>query len=362
MTTAPPTRAWRSLEIASNPNALADWEQLYAEIGTTPLLHPDFMRASLNAFARPTTKFVSCTEGDKLIACGIIEAVGPLRLTTFQPSQAPLGAWLQRGNTSLLALLRSLVATQPPWIVSFSITQQDPYLLACPPQSPALRVADYIDTARISIATSWDDYWKARGANLRHNIKRAKSKLASAGSTFALRVLTDTGDMSEAVRVYGEIESRSWKSLQGTAVSFDNRQGGFYLQLLESFARRGKARCYQLVIGDRVAATDLCILGGEEIVILKTTYDENFRDLSPAFLMRELAFRELFAERWCKRIEFYGRVMDWHRRWTDEVRRMYHGTYFRYPGTLRAWKTIKRLRGRLRQQEAAEASQQSHMN
>lgn len=344
MTTALPQNGWKSTRIVSDPDALADWEQLYTELGNTPLLHPDLIRAALNVFGRPHTRLVSFRAENKLLACAIVDSVDSFRLETFQPSQAPIGAWLQRSDISTEAILQSFVATQAPWIVSFGLTQQDPFLLAPPPQSPSLLVTDYIQTARISIDRPWDAYWKARGANLRHNIKRAKAKLAGVGSAFSLRVLDNVREMSEAVHAYGEIESRSWKASQGTAVSFDNDQGRYYVQLLEAFACRGKARCYQLVIGERVAATDLCVLGDDEIVILKTTYDEDFRDFSPAFLMREIAFQELFSSQQCKRIEFYGKVMDWHLRWTDEVRTMYHGTYFRYPGMLKTWQKMKTLR------------------
>jgi hypothetical protein len=47
--------------------------------------------------------------------------------------------------------------------------------------------------------------------------------------------------------------------------------------------------------------------------------------------MREEATRTLFDEGRLGRIEFYGRVMEWHLRWTDEVRTMYHVNYYRWP-------------------------------
>jgi hypothetical protein len=76
---------------------------------------------------------------------------------------------------------------------------------------------------------------------------------------------------------------------------------------------------------------DLCIVGGGALIILKTTYDEAYKQLSPAFLMREEAFRQLFTTKEVDRIEFYGRVMEWHTRWTDKVRTMYHVNQYRWP-------------------------------
>jgi hypothetical protein len=77
---------------------------------------------------------------------------------------------------------------------------------------------------------------------------------------------------------------------------------------------------------------DLCVEGGGCIVILKTAYDEALGpQLSPALLMREEATRGLFDAGRFERIEFYGRVMEWHTRWTDEIRTMYHLNGYRWP-------------------------------
>jgi len=58
-------------------------------------------------------------------------------------------------------------------------------------------------------------------------------------------------------------------------------------------------------------------------------------NLSPTLLMREEACRSLFEGGRFKRLEFYGRVMEWHTRWTEEVRTMYHVNYYRWPGLAR---------------------------
>jgi hypothetical protein len=51
--------------------------------------------------------------------------------------------------------------------------------------------------------------------------------------------------------------------------------------------------------------------------------------------MREEATRGLFESGKIRRIEFYGRVMEWHLRWTEQVRTMYHVNYYRWPGLRR---------------------------
>ena len=75
--------------------------------------------------------------------------------------------------------------------------------------------------------------------------------------------------------------------------------------------------------------------GGGTLVILKTTYDETIKTISPAFLMREESFRGLFEEQQLTHIEFFGKLMEWHTRWTDDVRTLFHVNYFHSLAALR---------------------------
>jgi hypothetical protein len=88
-------------------------------------------------------------------------------------------------------------------------------------------------------------------------------------------------------------------------------------------------------------AADLSVRDSGSVVVLKTTYDENFKSLSPGQLLHEDTFRHLFADPSLERIEFFGRVMDWHTRWTENVRTQYHVNYYR-------WAWLKALHRRLR--------------
>jgi hypothetical protein len=64
--------------------------------------------------------------------------------------------------------------------------------------------------------------------------------------------------------------------------------------------------------------------------------------------MREEQFAQLWAEGRTKRIEFYGKVMEWHTRWTEQARTLYHATLFRWT----AVKAVKGLRHKLRNRSA----------
>ena len=151
--------------------------------------------------------------------------------------------------------------------------------------------------------------------------------------------ITAPENVVDGLRDYGQLESAGWKAQQGTAIHPDNPQGRFYRAMLEAFCARRAGRIYRYRIGDKVVAVDLCVESGSTQVVLKTTYDESNKALSPAFLMRQESFRRAWSGGQIKRIEFYGKRMEWHTRWTNNVRTLYHLNRYRWPALrqLKQW-------------------------
>ena len=67
---------------------------------------------------------------------------------------------------------------------------------------------------------------------------------------------------------------------------------------------------FQLFLGDTIIASDLTVLSNQSIIILKTTYDENYKRFSPATVLRKLQFEKIFNDPQISQIEFYGKMMD----------------------------------------------------
>jgi CelD/BcsL family acetyltransferase involved in cellulose biosynthesis len=183
----------------------------------------------------------------------------------------------------------------------------------------------------VEVAGSFESYWEARGKNLRQNMAKQRRKLEADGAAPVLEALRRPEQVAEGVRDYGALESASWKAEGGTAIHPDNAQGRFYRAMLEAFCARGLGCIYRYRFGEKVVAVDLCVESAEVQVILKTTYDSSNRALSPAFLMRQEAFRGVWEAGRIRRIEFFGKVMEWHTRWTDKARTLYHVNCYRWP-------------------------------
>lgn len=337
------TRKWAFFPLRQFPAHQETWQALNLAGPATPLLSHQFLLPAIEEFAHGSELLAVCSSRDGVEAMAALSRIGVGRWDTFQPSQCPIGLWLQRPEIPLQPLLDSLLRALPGVALAVGITQQDPDLVRRPADRRCILTLDYIQTARVTLAADFDQYWKGRGKNLKQNMKRQRSRLEKDGIKTALEILTEPADVAQAIVDYGELESASWKGKRGTAIHPQNAQGRFYGSILQSFAAQGKARMYRYRFNDKVVAMDLCIDENGTLIVLKTAHDGSLKNVSPAFLMRQEAFRRLIEERRIKRIEFYGRMMDWHTKWSDEVRTMYHLNYYR-------WAALPELRRILRRQ------------
>lgn len=339
---------WTAVPATGFARQAPRWHALRQRCGGHALLAADVVAPLITHFGTGRELLAWCEHDGRTVAMALVAPAGRGSWSTFQPAQAPMALWLQEPDAALEPLCHGLMRALPGFPLVFAITQLDPACVARPAGTPGLATLDYIDTARVTLAGPFDDYWNRRGKNLRANLKKQRARLDKEGIATRLEILRDPRAVAAAVADYGRLESAGWKAGCGTAVHAGNAQGRYYRDMLEASCRRGAGSIYRYLFGERVVAMDLCVEDADSLVVLKTAYDESVAgSLSPTLLMREEACRRLFQERRVRRLEFYGRVMEWHLRWTDEVRTMYHVNCYRWPG-LRRLHTLLESRARSR--------------
>jgi CelD/BcsL family acetyltransferase involved in cellulose biosynthesis len=340
--------AFPALDLEGAPLG-AEWDRLNAAGPGLPMLESGAVSIALKCFGTGGERLVVGRRSGEAVAMGIFEPGSRLGWRTFQPSQMPLGCWISLPRVETKDLARSLARSGVlPRCLTLSLTQLDSLFNPMDEDSPTERRSPYIDTAWIDIEGSFEDYWAQRGKNLRQNMKKQRNKLQADGIQVGMRTIADASEMDAAIGRYGQLEASGWKSRQGTAIETGNAQGRFYTSLLAAAAERGQARVYEYYFGDALVASNLCLKRGGCLVILKTTYDESVNGYSPAFLLHQDMLQALFEQRDANRVEYYGRVMEWHTRWTHQQRALFHLTSFRH-----AW--LKKL-AQWRSQRAQPAS------
>ena len=250
----------------------------------------------------------------------LLKKSGPGQWETFQPSQAPLGFIVVDKSIEPREVLLEILSSLPGSALQLSILQQDPNCSSFGSLSddPQVEQFEYIRTPNLPLEGTYEEYWASRSGNLRHNVSRQLKRLAEKGRVLELMVRRTPAEMESAIHEYGMLEAAGWKGREGTAVTADNSQGRFYHEILKAFCATGQAIVYQLVLDGKVVASDLCLTHGSMIVVLKTAYDESIPQTSPALLMRQMIISQLYRDKNIQVVEFYGRVLDWHLKWTDQ--------------------------------------------
>lgn len=320
------------------------WDEVNETSCGLPILAARTIACALRHFGRGDELIAIAREADRPVFGIVLRKRNAFIWDTFQPSQLPLGPIVGLRKLDIDAVIARLASALPGVVASIGLSQIDPMLFERPHRGNNHRVDDYIDTAWIDIDTSFEEYWSQRGKNIRQNVRRQSKKLEDDGTPARLTVIDSPNNVPDAISAYGGLEMSGWKGREGTAVHASNVQGRFYTELLSEFCAGGQGKIYQLHVGGRLVASDLCIEQSGFHVVLKTAHDEAEKRYSPSTLLRYQAFRSIFDAGTIRRIEFYGKRMEWHTRWTDNVRTLYHLTHFRSA----AVRNLAHLAGRLR--------------
>lgn len=325
---------WSLYPVSEFADWSEQWEQLNHQAGNSQLLSTPFVQPLITCFAPNDAKLALCRDDNSIIAMTIITPEKSTGWSSFQPSQAPIGIWLQHPETSTEELVQSLLPKLPGLKWVFSLTQQDTDLLPRPTDSHGLTSTDYIETACLTTQGDFDEYFSQRSKNHRQNLRRQRNRLEREGIVTRLETIEDPSQVRDCIKDYGQLESSGWKNQLDTAIHSDNAQGRFYTSMLDSFMREGRATIYRYWYNDDLVAMDLAIHDGSTMVILKTTYDESIKTSSPGVLMHQEIFQKLFESDNINRVEFYGKLMDWHKKWTTDIRTMYHLTHYSWQANL----------------------------
>ena len=321
--------SWLLLPISKFRDFEPGWGFLHNALGRTPLLDPLFVQPLIDIFSKGNERLALYGDVERPLAVAILSKRNAFSWQTFQPANAPLGAWMKQREAQLEGLLRQLTRSLPRPTLVIGLSQLDPDIFPRPAHAKHLGTLNYIRTARIKFHGTYDAYWSARGKNLRHNMKRQRNWLARVKIRTRLDVARKPDKMGVAVSDYARLESAGWKGVAASAVRAEEAQGQFYTTMLQGFARQNEALVYRYFFDDELVASDICLLRDKILIILKTAHDESKKGISPAHLMRHEIIQDAFQSGEISQIEFYGPARDWHLKWTDDVRTMYHVNYYR---------------------------------
>jgi CelD/BcsL family acetyltransferase involved in cellulose biosynthesis len=186
----------------------------------------------------------------------------------------------------------------------------------------------YATNMQISLNGSFDRYWQDRSKNLRKNISRYENRLERENKTLEFRQITVANDILSAVDRYGMLESQGWKGKLGTALHPSNQQGQFYRDFLYQLALQHNAVVYEYYLEEKIVASRLCCIKQNMLIILKTTFDEDYKNFALGRLLLKQILQVLFSSSKVEIIDFYTNASQEQLDWSTDSRPIYNSSYY----------------------------------
>ncbi|MGE5308722.1 MAG: GNAT family N-acetyltransferase [Deltaproteobacteria bacterium] len=188
----------------------------------------------------------------------------------------------------------------------------------------------------IKIEGSWDDYLKGRSKHQRGNIRHVDKMYDQL--EHSITTYTDER-IEEAAGKMLEISRRSWKHLEGTAMTNEDERIDFYRAFMQLAAKEGWLRFKLLEIEGRPAAFLYALRYKDRLYLVEIYHSEEFKTFSPGIFLSHCMLKEAF-DTGCTECEFLGKVEPWKQRLTSSARE--HRKYWifdngPYGSLLHAW-------------------------
>lgn len=159
------------------------------------------------------------------------------------------------------------------------------------------------------LGSSWPEYLQGRGPHFRSELRRKRKKIEAAGAV-QIRCYSSPADCRAAFKDILQIESRSWKEEGGTSLSTEPGATGFYEALADRCAVKRWARLYVLYLGGRPIAHLFGVEFRQAYLALKTSYDQDYRHLSPGRVLVAHALEDSL-QRGSQVVDFLGEAVGW---------------------------------------------------
>lgn len=168
------------------------------------------------------------------------------------------------------------------------------YIVSKGPVSPFIRTKDL----------SWEEYLKSLKKKARGNFKRKQNIIKREGTT----IIKQISDHDEIQNIITRVESRSWKHRSGSAIVDKEHQMTFYKLLIKNLGSH--FIFFVLFFNDKPICYSMGLLHRKRYYSLKTSYDDNYKKISPGIVLRLNLLQYCFDNEFCE-FDFAGENEQW---------------------------------------------------
>jgi len=228
----------------------------------------------------------------------------------------------QHMSTCIKVTLSFLFNTLKCKFASFSLPRSSPNLPLlieqCKLEEIHLKTAPEMDHRIIPITSTWTEFEALQTRKFRREIQRVERNLSKLGPWKTMRVGgNEESDMTDKIL---NVEKKSWKE------TWRSQRGetDWVLMLVLSAAQRlakiepnFEWSTWFLTLKGKPISYILVIEYGEVAYLVKTSYDERYREYYPGIIIQNAAIKELFVNGQDKNIDFLS-DLPYLETWTDK--------------------------------------------
>lgn len=175
-------------------------------------------------------------------------------------------------------------------------------------------------TPYIPLDESWATPESKISSKRRSDFRRSLRNAAELGEVTTEILSPAAGEVDRLLELAFDVESRSWKGEQGTALARDAARGAFYRRYARHAAGEGRLRLGFLRIDGQTAAMQISVVQSAALWVLKVGYDPQFHKASPGILLMVEQIKQAVAEGLAC-YELLGTVEPWIQVWTEHERK-----------------------------------------
>jgi len=160
----------------------------------------------------------------------------------------------------------------------------------------------------ILINNSWPDYLATKRRKFRYKVNKHEKDLAS-NSDFEIKWYTETTDNIDLlIRSIFSIEEKSWKTNNNMDITSNQVEMNYYKLLIPYLAKMKLLNASLLFYKNNIIAYNLCYKINNKVGQIKTSFDDDFKEISPGALLIEDSLRKYFSND-VKEFDFLGDIM-----------------------------------------------------
>jgi CelD/BcsL family acetyltransferase involved in cellulose biosynthesis len=141
--------------------------------------------------------------------------------------------------------------------------------------------------------TSWASYFKSRSANFHKMLNNKTNRLKKNVGEVVAQVYTKPAEIKSALQIAFDIDLKSWKALEGTAISSTENSRKYWQSLTKYLTQKDSVKIWILRANKQAIAFEYGVVHNRKVYCLKRSFDKGYHEYSPGLILK------------CKSMEFY---------------------------------------------------------